>query len=78
MNPEWGRGGMYETNITGAEGVVINMSMVIQWGALSFQISLSSFLPHLDPLILELQSYTVPLTSVTLQPPIYCPLGHMD
>ena len=30
MDPEWGRGGMYETSITGAEGVLVNLSMVIR------------------------------------------------
>lgn len=32
MNSEWGRGGMYETNITEAEGVKINQSRVIRGG----------------------------------------------
>lgn len=30
MNSEWGRGGMYETNVTEAEGVFINHSRGIQ------------------------------------------------
>lgn len=30
MNSEWGRGGMYETNVTEAEGVIINQSRVVQ------------------------------------------------
>lgn len=32
MNSEWGMGGMYETNITEAEGVKINQSRVIRGG----------------------------------------------
>lgn len=34
MNSEWGRGGMYETNITEAEGVKINQSRVIRGGVI--------------------------------------------
>lgn len=58
MNSEWGRGGMYETNITEAEGVKINQSRVIRGGgAMSFQI-FPSVSPLPAPVIPKLPSYT--------------------